>query len=493
MLQGVNTYLEWYKDYYGALDGGSSALDVPHLRRALPAANCVRFVGLLWKDSIKASDGLECFVNDASKGYLEDECVRYIDAMVKQATDAGLWVILAARAKYAAGWSGPDVWHSATMRRQMLAMWSFVARRYKDIDRIAGYEIMSEPRTKTVAQARERDFMREGCEAVHAADPGALCVVGPRQYYKLWELNDDVLRPPDSSTLYTFDFVPKDTSCRTRRRTATSTAAGGPAARRVVFNIRSRAHGAKRRHRVPLSCGVVSVFLLNIFTSSRWSGMTYSGSISVSRPARVQAEARSSRPISSRSVFSRIIHLDRICRYTPGRRVRRARTCCSCPLSNRSIEDGAAELIALFGRHDTERTLEEAAGRALDPGGPAPRVASLAPPEVAAMRRDPQQDVRVVARVAQRADEAGARCDGVVVRVEAQQRRLDHPEPLVARRVLIVLIDGGVAILPPRHALVELPDGCRGAAEVVVDEECARIFAQPSHSGTGREHPSLGR
>ena len=162
VLQGVNTYLEWYKDYYGALDGGSSALDVPHLRRALPAANCVRFVGLLWKDSIKASDGLECFVNDASKGYLEDECVRYIDAMVKQATDAGLWVILAARAKYAAGWSGPDVWHSATMRRQMLAMWSFVARRYKDIDRIAGYEIMSEPRTKTVAQARVRDFMREG-------------------------------------------------------------------------------------------------------------------------------------------------------------------------------------------------------------------------------------------------------------------------------------------------------------------------------------------
>lgn len=70
---------------------------------------------------------------------------------------------------------------------------------------------MSEPRTKTVAQEKVRDFMREGCEAVHAVDPGALCVVGPRPYYKLWELNDAVLQPPGSNTLYTFDFfVPKN-------------------------------------------------------------------------------------------------------------------------------------------------------------------------------------------------------------------------------------------------------------------------------------------
>ena len=97
-----------------------------------------------------------------------------------QATEAGLWVILAARAKYAAGWSGPDVWHSHEMRRQMLAMWAYVADRYKGVDRIAGYEIMSEPRTKTVSQARVRDFMRDGCEAVHRSDPRSLCVVGPR-------------------------------------------------------------------------------------------------------------------------------------------------------------------------------------------------------------------------------------------------------------------------------------------------------------------------
>ena len=255
VLQGVNMYLEWYRNYYGDVGGGSSALDIPHLRRALPAANCIRFVALLWKDSVKASDGLECSSNDASRGYLREDCVRYIDALVQQATDAGLWVILTARAKYAAGWSGPDVWHDHTMRRQMLAMWEFVAARYRGVGRIAGYEIMSEPRTKTVPQSKVRDFMREGCEAVHRADPAALCVVGPapcnhavelgpvavparghsarywlrfpcasRSFphrpraralllwtdYKLWEMSSQVLQPSGSNTLYTFDFfVPK--------------------------------------------------------------------------------------------------------------------------------------------------------------------------------------------------------------------------------------------------------------------------------------------
>ena len=212
VLQGVNMYLEWYRNGYGAsLDSGSSALDVPHLRRSLPAANAVRFVGLLWHDSVKASDGLECSTADASKGHLDPICLQYIDALIQQCVDAGLWVIIAARAKYAAGWSGPDVWSDHTLRRQMIVMWRFIAERYKHTPRIAGYEIMSEPRNKNIGQSAVTQFMREGCEAIHAADPRSLCVVGPRPYYKLWELSDQVLQPAGSNTLYTFDFfVPKN-------------------------------------------------------------------------------------------------------------------------------------------------------------------------------------------------------------------------------------------------------------------------------------------
>ena len=107
---------------------------MPHLRRALPAANVIRLVGLLWHDSIKDSDGLECSTDDSSTGYLDDECMRYLDALIKQATEAGFWVILAARAKYAAGWNPPeaeyDVWNDRRLRKQMYKMWSHVARRY---------------------------------------------------------------------------------------------------------------------------------------------------------------------------------------------------------------------------------------------------------------------------------------------------------------------------------------------------------------------------
>ena len=143
VLNGVNTYLEWYRTFYDAPPlEGSSALDIAHLRRALPAANCIRFVALLWKDSIKESDGLECSTGDASHGFFSAECLKYVDEMVRQATEAGLWVIIAARSKYAAGWGGggPDVWHSHEVRRQMISMWRFIANRYKHTNRIAGCE-----------------------------------------------------------------------------------------------------------------------------------------------------------------------------------------------------------------------------------------------------------------------------------------------------------------------------------------------------------------
>ena len=69
---------------------------------------------------------------------------------------------------------------------------------------------MSEPRTKTAPQSAVAAFMLDGCRAVHAADPLALCVVGPRPYYKVWELTDQIIID-EPRVLYTFDFfVPWD-------------------------------------------------------------------------------------------------------------------------------------------------------------------------------------------------------------------------------------------------------------------------------------------
>ena len=162
---------------------GKARNDVDALRRALPAANLVRFVALLWHDSVKESDGMECSTEDAASGFLSAECLDAMDSLIRQATERGLWVIIAARAKYAAGWdwpAQPDVFHDASLRRKYYAMWSFVAARYSTWTRVAGYEIMSEPRSKVGAAGEVMGFMQGGCDAVHAQDPRALCVVGPR-------------------------------------------------------------------------------------------------------------------------------------------------------------------------------------------------------------------------------------------------------------------------------------------------------------------------
>lgn len=84
---------------------------------------------------------------------------------------------VAARSKYAAGYTWPkepDVWHSAPLRRKYLEMWRHVATRYKDQPGIAGYEIMSEPRTKVVSQHDVARFYAEACAVVRSVDPRAL-------------------------------------------------------------------------------------------------------------------------------------------------------------------------------------------------------------------------------------------------------------------------------------------------------------------------------
>lgn len=118
-----------------------------------------------------------------------------LDRLIAEATAAGLWVILTARAHYIADddLEGDDLWRSPTLRRRFLAMWGWVAARYSSYQRIAGYEILSEPRTRETAPEHVSALMRDGCDAVHARDPRALCVVGPAPYYKVFNFDERIL------------------------------------------------------------------------------------------------------------------------------------------------------------------------------------------------------------------------------------------------------------------------------------------------------------
>lgn len=160
--------------------------------------------GVLWDNSASRSD---CFAPTAP--YFRDECFEPLDTAVTAATDAGLWVILAARCAFAAGQNYEtdpmaNVFHNATLRSMLYTMWRHVAAHYASWPRIAAYEVMAEPRDKLVSADVIRDFYAGGCAAVQAVDPLSLCMVGPGPYYKLWHFNSaDIILKNNSRVIYT--------------------------------------------------------------------------------------------------------------------------------------------------------------------------------------------------------------------------------------------------------------------------------------------------
>lgn len=171
-----------------------------------------RILGVLWDNTPGHSS--DCMTS--TPPYIKESCLAKLDWAVAQAASAGVWVIITCRSEVGAGQyfqndPGSDVFHNATLREMMYTMWRAVAARYRSVDYIAAYEIMSEPRDKGASATMVRDFYAGGCAAVHAVDGATPCMVGPGDYYKLWNFNPDMLLPDDSNVIYTFDyFVPED-------------------------------------------------------------------------------------------------------------------------------------------------------------------------------------------------------------------------------------------------------------------------------------------
>eukprot|EP01065_Artemidia_motanka_P006723 TRINITY_DN13281_c0_g1_i1.p1 TRINITY_DN13281_c0_g1~~TRINITY_DN13281_c0_g1_i1.p1 ORF type:complete len:415 (+),score=78.16 TRINITY_DN13281_c0_g1_i1:181-1425(+) len=181
----------------------------------LPGANAARLVLVLW-DNTPQYPNRDCMTDVAP--FWKESCFDHIDQAVKSAADAGLWVILTARCEIAAGQNyqtnpGQSVFRNATLLHMFLTMWNHVAKHYSAFDGIAAYEIMSEPRDKDQTGDAVRQFYSLGCDAVQRADPGTPCVVGSRDFYKLWTFDDSVVITNNSNVIYTVDyFVPHDFS-----------------------------------------------------------------------------------------------------------------------------------------------------------------------------------------------------------------------------------------------------------------------------------------
>lgn len=153
-----------------------------------PGVNVARLVMDHWHDRPKAEVGPgsgDCSSEDSSIGYMTRPCLQMFDEAIAWATgEAKMWVIITARASQAAGDAGKGhtVFTNNTLRLQMIAMWSFLAKRYKGVDGIGGFEVMSEPRTLNDHDVVHK-FHVDACHAVWQQDSRAVCFVGPAKFY----------------------------------------------------------------------------------------------------------------------------------------------------------------------------------------------------------------------------------------------------------------------------------------------------------------------
>ena len=200
--------------------------DAAYMQQLLPGANVVRLVALMWDNTGNPSPDSDCMTSTAP--YIKETCLKRLDKQIEQITGKrgpsapGVartpttapptpWVIITCRAKWGAGQDydtdpASDVFHNATLRSNMYAMWAHVAARYKPWEQIAAYEIMSEPRDKAATPDQVRGFYAGGCAAVHGVDALTPCMVGPGPYYKLWDFDASIVLPGDTNVIYTFDY-----------------------------------------------------------------------------------------------------------------------------------------------------------------------------------------------------------------------------------------------------------------------------------------------
>merc|ERR1711957_735279 len=89
-----------------------------------------------------------------------------------------------------------------------IAMWSFLAHRYREVDNIAGFEVMSEPRVENV-DGCVHEFHRDACAAVWAQDPSFVCFIGPAKFYDRDHLNEDYVLVGGPVIYAANFFVPK--------------------------------------------------------------------------------------------------------------------------------------------------------------------------------------------------------------------------------------------------------------------------------------------
>ena len=175
-----------------------------NITNMLPGANMARLVMVHWLDEPAQKAGHDCYAPHPP--YLTNECITQFDAVLQWATqEAGLWATVTLRGSLAAGdgGQGRTVFTNATLRAELIDMWGFLANRYRSLDGVAGFEVMSEPRWDG-SDAVVHLFQKDACAAVWAADADAICFIGPATFYDRYSLGEQWLLP--GNVVYAANF-----------------------------------------------------------------------------------------------------------------------------------------------------------------------------------------------------------------------------------------------------------------------------------------------
>lgn len=177
---------------YGAVEMNRVTRQDRILQDLVPGVSLVRLIVNHWDDDSTSKAGTDCY-DPSAVDYLRPACLIMFDEVINWATsELGSWAIITARSALAAGDGVTTIFGNATLRMHWVTMWAALARRYATVDRIAGFEIMSEPRSDASAEVIHA-AQQQACSAIWAHDQGALCVVGPARFYDRFHFNKSLI------------------------------------------------------------------------------------------------------------------------------------------------------------------------------------------------------------------------------------------------------------------------------------------------------------
>lgn len=149
----------------------------------------------LYKGRVQGIDSRE----DGAPAGLDPDNLRHLDEMVRWASSARLWIILFIDSDCGQNSTqdrqqqrycdpsgrfpeGRNFWTDAEARQRFIALWRFIAARYKDTPYLGMFEPLPEPNPPGVSPAQLTAFYDEVMRAIREVSPGVPFLVGGRAY-----------------------------------------------------------------------------------------------------------------------------------------------------------------------------------------------------------------------------------------------------------------------------------------------------------------------